>query len=142
MRWPTQPGRLEGVAKQARVLTEARNCEYVLLGWNAQGRLYYTEPCTDRNPQVWTYQPDQAGSPRPVTGAPTDLSQMTIPRGAILERVRAHSRRPAHTEPDVRRLEVRQSGLASPDGRWVAVVVQHIYGPEDVILLSPSPEGG
>jgi hypothetical protein len=142
MRWPTQPGRLEGVARQARVLTEARDCEYVLLGWSAQGGLYYTETCRDRNPQVWTYQPDQAASPRPVSVAPADLSQATIPRGAILEGVRAPDVRPAHAEPDVRRLKVRQSGLASPDGRWVAVVVRHIYGPEDVILLSPSPEGG
>jgi hypothetical protein len=35
----------------------------------------------------------------------------------------------------VRSLEVRVDGLASPGGRWVAVVVHHVYGPEDVIVL-------
>jgi hypothetical protein len=43
--------------------------------------------------------------------------------------------RPADAEPGVRGLKVRVDGLASPDGRWVAVVVRHVYGPEDVILV-------
>jgi hypothetical protein len=37
----------------------------------------------------------------------------------------------------VRNLKVRVDGLASPNGRWVAVAVavRHIYGPEDVLVL-------
>ena len=38
-------------------------------------------------------------------------------------------------EPGVRLILVREDGVASPDGRWVAVVVRHVYGPEDVIVL-------
>ena len=41
LRWPTQPGLLEGVAKRARITTEQRPCTYTLLGWSADASLYY-----------------------------------------------------------------------------------------------------
>jgi len=40
----------------------------------------------------------------------------------------------------VRKLTFCVDGLALPDGRWVAVVARHIYGPEDVIVLGRQME--
>ncbi len=98
--------------------------------------LYYEEACKDRAPEVWAYNPDQDSRPRQVGAVPVDLVQETIPRSWILERVWSPGVRPSDSEPGVRLIKVRENGVASPDGRWVAVVVRHIYGPEGIIVLS------
>ncbi|MFB0535431.1 MAG: hypothetical protein ACETWR_10655 [Anaerolineae bacterium] len=136
MRWPTQPGLLDGVIKRAQVSMEIRLCEYTALGWGAEGVLYYEEACKDRAPQVWAYNPDRDSRPRQVAIAPADLIQTTIPRSSVLEWVWSPGVRPADTEPEVRHIKVREHGVASPDNRWVAVVVRHIYGPEDLLVIS------
>jgi hypothetical protein len=30
----------------------------------------------------------------------------------------------------------QESGLAAPDGKWLALIARHIYGPEDVLVVS------
>lgn len=138
MRWPTRPSLLGGVAKRARTFAEGRSCEYALLGWNAEGHLYYREACEGQAARAWAYSPEGDEQPQQVTRAPADLMQSPVPRASLLEWVRAPGVDPAETE--VRHLLVRRDGLASPDGKWVALVVRHIYGPEDVIALSHPDE--
>lgn len=64
-----------------------------------------------------------------------------MPRREILDWVHVPQVRPADAEPSVRRLHVRVGGFASPEGRRVAVVVRHLYGPEDVLVLESEAEG-
>jgi len=136
MRWPTQPDLLDSMVKQWQAFWETRTCDYIVQGWSSEGVLYYEEACKDRAPQLWAYNPDQDSHPRQVDAAPVDLIQKTMPRSWILERVWSPGMRPSDAEPGVRLILVRKPGVASLDGRWVAVVVRHIYGPEDVIVLS------
>ncbi len=137
MRWPTQPDDLLGnVGKRSQAFWETRTCDYTVLGWDVEDVLYYEEACEDRAPQVWAYNPDQDGHPHQVDAVPVDLVQETIPRSWILERVWSPGVRPSDAEPGVRLIKVRENGVASPHGRWVAVVVRHVYGPEDIIVLS------
>lgn len=135
MRWPTKPDLLGSVVKRFQATLDIRPCDLAILGWNLDGELFYQESCQGGPFQVWAYDPDQDRRPRPVAAAPANLVQETLPRSAVLERVRVPSVRPTDAEPMVRNLEVRVDGLASPDGRWVAVVARHVYGPEDVIVL-------
>lgn len=135
MRWPTRPGLWANVVKSYQRFFEIRPCEYTVLGWSAEGALFYQEACRDNLPQIWAYDPDEGTEPRRVEAALIDLLQEAVPRSSILEWVRSPRVRPADAEPMVRNLKVRVDGLASPDGRWVAVVVRYIYGPEDVIVL-------
>ena len=135
MGWPTQPDLLGSVGKRSQAFWETRTCDYTGLGWSAEGVLYYEEACKDRAPEVWAYNPDQDSRPRQVGAVPVDLVQETIPRSWILERVWSPGVRPSDAEPGVRLIKVRENGVASPDGRWVAVVVRHIYGPEGIIVL-------
>lgn len=140
MHWPTRPGLLESVSERVQAFFEIRTCDYTILGWDGEGLLFYEEACRDRPSRIWTYNPGDRSRPRRVGAAPGELLQQAIPRSSILEMVRSPGVRPADAEPTVRILEVPVDGLASPDGRWVAVVVRHIYGPEDVIVLStPKP---
>ncbi|MGD8491241.1 MAG: hypothetical protein PVI68_19700 [Anaerolineae bacterium] len=140
--WPTQPaGAWAAITKSYQSFLETRTCEYTVLGWSVESTLYYQETCEDGDPQTWTYDPDSENEPRAVEASPLDLLQQVVPRHAILEWVRVPQVRPADAEPSVRGLGVRVDGLASPDGRRVAVVVRHIYGPEDVLVLESEADG-
>jgi len=139
MRWPTQPDLLGSMVKRSQAFWEIKPCDYIVQGWSAEGVLYYEEVCKDRAPQVWAYDPDQDSHPRQVDAAPVDLIQRTIPRSWIVERVWSPGVRPSDAEPGLRLIKVREDGVTSPDGRWVAVVVRHVYGPEDVIVLASLP---
>ncbi|MCL7453403.1 MAG: hypothetical protein M8467_10190 [Anaerolineae bacterium] len=142
MHWPTQPAEAwAAITKSYQSFVETRTCEYTVLGWSAKGTLYYQETCVDHNPQIWSYDPDSENEPRAVEASPPDLFQQAVPRRAILDWVRVPQVRPADAEPSVRRLGVRVDGLASPDGRRVAVVVRHLYGPEDVLVLESEADG-
>lgn len=46
--------------------------------------------------------------------------------------VRADRARP---ERSVRDIYLREGSLRSPDGQWIAIKSQHIYGPQDVVLI-------
>jgi hypothetical protein len=142
MHWPTRPaGAWAAITKSYQSSVETRTCEYTVFGWSAEGTLYYQETCQDSGPQVWSYNPDSENEPRAVEASPPDLFQQAVPRRAILDWVRVPQVRPADAEPSVRRLGVRVDGLASPSGRRVAVVVRHVYGPEDVLVLESEADG-
>ena len=133
MRWPTQPARLETVVKSAQAAAEIQPCQYTLLGWSPNGVLYYRERCR-WGAQAWAYDPVAEGRPRQVTETPSDLVQET--RGAWeLDGIQVPGV-PPEGQPHTRDVVVQGQGLASPDGRWVAVVVRHLYGPEDVVVLA------
>jgi hypothetical protein len=142
MHWPTQPaGAGAAITKSYQSFVETRTCEYTVLGWGSEGTLYYQETCEDGDPQTWSYAPGFESEPSAIEASPPDLFQQTVPRRAILDWVRAQRVRPADAEPSVRGLAVRVDGLASPDGRRVAVVVRYIYGPEDVLVLESEADG-
>jgi hypothetical protein len=136
MLWPTRPGLWASAVKGVQSWMEVRPCDYEILGWSGGGTLYYEEACQEAPPQVWAFDTGQDGRPNQVQAAPDDLVREMVPRRSILERVRVPFVYPAEEEPNVRFLHVRVDGLASPDSRWVAVVVRHVYGPEDVIVVS------
>jgi len=136
LRWPTQPGWLEGVVKRTQITTEHRPCTYTLLGWSTGPVLYYQAACGNAAIQTWAYNPNTPANAMPVTSAPAQLSVDTRSHSQVLELVRSPSIYPPEAEPSTRSISVRDNGLASPDGRWVALVSRHVYGPEDVIVVS------
>jgi hypothetical protein len=79
----------------------------------------------------------QTGSPASAGGsrACQPRSENHSPQ-SVLEMARSLSVRPPDAGPMMRNLKVRVDRLASPEGYWVAVVVRHIHGPEDVIVLA------
>lgn len=137
MRWPTQPDLRGSIVKGYQAaLDQGRTCAYSLLGWDGEGTLFYLEDCQDSDARLWSFDPEDSRGPYHVETVAANLVQETVARDSILEMVRSPLVRPREAEPNVRALEVRADGLASPDGRWVAAVVRHIYGPEDVIVLT------
>jgi hypothetical protein len=135
IRVPTQPGLLDGVTKRAQEGAEIRPCEYALLGWLAEGVLYYEAACGKDSPQIWSFAPDQSGDAQRIPSAPQGLIRRNSQTSA-LNWVRAAGVRSVSEELNARRVYVQDGSLASLDDRWVALVARHLYGPEDVVTVT------
>jgi hypothetical protein len=86
--------------------------------------------------RVWRYSPTQPGNHTQLSSSPTNLSASTIPENAVLEMVRAGGVKPEKYESVTRPILLRSRGVVSQDGRWTAVVTQHVYGTQDIIILT------
>jgi hypothetical protein len=133
MRLVTQPAFLEGVVKMSHVVSERRPCEYNLLGWSEDNRLHYRADCGDG--AFWRYDP-VSGLQERATAVPTGLNQTLVSEKDVLAVVRAGGVRPKEYEPTTRHVYVRGQGYVSADGQWTALITRHLYGPEDVVVLS------
>lgn len=134
---PTQPVLLmDSVARQAEAAVETRSCTYHLLGWGGDGAFYYQSACGDVR-SLWAAAPVAGSRPVRIAAAPAGLAGQAVSKDEALAAVRVPGVRPAGDEPSVRALMlVGGEALRSPDGRWLAVVSQHIYGPQDVLLIT------
>ncbi len=131
----TQPDLLDGVVKAAQGSSEIVPSTYEILGWSGDGVLYYREiVATTQTTRTWAYTPGATEGAQLVTAAEDLVPTAPAEQEALLERVRAQVW-PESAEPSTRALHIREDGLASPDGRWAAVVTKHIYGPQDVIVV-------
>jgi hypothetical protein len=45
---------------------------------------------------------------------------------------------PQETEAVTRSIVLASEGFMSADGKWVAFVSQHVYGPQDIVVISQS----
>lgn len=132
----TDPGFFGGIIKASQNLVEQTPCEYELLGWSTDNRLYYRAICGAET-QIWRYSPTtQPGSHTQVSTSPTNLSTSTISENTVLEMVRADDVKPEKYESVTRPILLESRGVVSPDGRWTAVVTRHVYGTQDVIILT------
>jgi hypothetical protein len=131
----TDPGLFGGIIKSSQNLLEQTPCEYKLLGWSTDNQLYYQATCGAKT-GIWRYSPTQPSNHTQVSDSPTNLRTTMIPESAVLEMVRAGGVRPEQYESIMRPIMLKSGGDVSPDGRWIAVVTQHIYGTQDVIVLT------
>ena len=137
----TQPSNpIESFVKVAYMFSEEVPCEYDLLGWNSENQLYYSSQCGAEE-QIWLVDPNQPNNAMPTTPLPNDLPQKAKKkeqeafRQEAFEMVRADGVRPERAERSARQIYLREASLRSPDGLWIAIKSQHIYGPQDVVLL-------
>ena len=137
-----KPGLLEGVVKRCQVMAEVRGCVYEPLGWADARTLvyrkwckgYYTEegwePLAPQLPQA--YHLDTNGV-SPFDGDLDALSDKTCAPSVCVS--------PALAErtyfPPLYYLPGHFGDpLVSPDGCWVAFTARHVYGPEDLLVIS------
>lgn len=85
----------------------------------------------------------QNDSPEQIDELPQNLYVDTLLLESLREKIRMRdwndfdSGNWLPNEKDYRHFAVRQDGLVAPDGKTIALVTRHIYGPEDVIILLP-----
>ena len=131
----TDPGFFGGIVKASQNLVEHTPCDYQLIGWSADNQLYYEAMCRTRA-QVWRYSPTQPSRHTQISSRPKELGGYEMPKERLLGMVRADGVRPREYESVTRPILLGSSGLVSPDGHWVALVTQHVYGTQDVIVLT------
>ncbi len=124
------------VRRQSESWWEIRRCEYELIGWDEDETLFYREQCDELPEQLWAYNPNRRTSPEPVEALPETLYPQVSDPNAI-DYVWADAYPPS-AEESVRAISFPRPWVISPTGRWVAAVARHVYGPEDVIIVSTS----
>jgi hypothetical protein len=140
-----KPGLLEGVVKQCKMGAEVRRCVYEPLGWADAQTLVYRKWCgghyTERGWQPGAPQPPQAyhldtDGVSPFDGDMNALSDETCAPGVCISPLLVEKKYfpPLHYLPGH-----FKDPVVSPDGRWVAFTARHtrhIYGPEDLLVIS------
>ena len=139
MQLVTEPGLLGGIVKASQNLTEQTPCNYELLGWSQNSQLYYRAVCNNES-QIWQYSPMHSRQIQ-VSNAPSNLSAVAVSEDTVISMVRADGIKPQTAEAGIRPLLLKSKGVMSPDKEWTAIVTQHIYGPQDIIVLSEQGSG-
>ncbi len=135
-----EPGLLVRVVKSCQAAAEVRGCQYEPLGWADAQTLVYRQWCGGY------YDADGWHSGSPVAPQAYRLDTDTIvPFEGDVDRLSREScSRSTCVNPGL--AEVYPGGgyfpgqyetvLVSPDRRWVAFTARHVYGPEDLLVIS------
>jgi hypothetical protein len=141
LRLVDEPGLLEGVVKSCQAAAEVRVCQYEPLGWADEQTLVYRQWCGGRYEMgVW-----HPGAPQPPQAYHLDTDEVS-PFDGDLDALTHETCAPSVCVlPALAKREPFEQGyypgqyedaLFSPDGRWVAFTTKHIYGPEDLLVIS------
>ena len=134
---PTAPSFFMRGLKNAQAVAEVTPCQYRLLGWQ-QETLFYQSECKNEKVRTWQFSPEAMQQPiEYFDSSPQDLYGETLSHEATLAQVVADNIYPLEAEYAVRSLYVPKSGLLSPSGKWLALISQHLYSTQDVILVTP-----
>ena len=133
----TDPGYWGSPVKAAQSFLEMQPCTYELHGWDENNRLFYTADC-EGSETIWRYDPARDRQ-QSITTISADLHTQQANRELVLSVVRADGVRPARHEPYTRPLLLAEAGPVSADGRYTAVITQHVYAVYDVIVLEQQP---
>jgi len=142
LRLVEQPGLIEGAVRSCRAAAEISGCQYEPLGWTDAQTLVYRKWCGGHYDETGVWYP---GSP----GAPLLYNVRTGKSGvSLVDRAPSHETcdpavcvSPALAGgeyfPPLHYLPGHfKDAVISPDGRWVAFTAEHIYGPEDLLVIS------
>ena len=142
LRLVERPGLIEGTVKSCQAAAEISSCQYEPLGWADAQTLVYRRWCGSHYDQTGGWHPGVSQSPwayhldtdevLPFDGDVDALSQETCATSKCVL--------PALAErgPFEQGYHPGEYGDAfvSSDGHWVAFTAEHIYGPEDLLVIS------
>lgn len=127
--------------KNAATILEWNPCNYHLLGWQEE-TLFYQENCWNGMEKIWKFTADRSQTAEQYTGTlPTDL-QATLLSGSDVSAVvnwfqpQALKTNSEFSDIAILGLALRNGIMLSPNHRLAVVAQQHVYGPEDVLVLS------
>ncbi len=141
LRLVDEPGLLEGVVKSCQAAAEVRECQYEPLGWADAQTLVYRQWCGGRY-EMGVWHPGDSQPPQAYHLDTDEVSPFDGDLDALTHETCAPS---VCVLPALAKREPFEQGyypgqyedaLFSPDGRWVAFTTKHIYGPEDLLVIS------
>lgn len=136
-----KPGLLEGAVKRCQAAAEVRDCVYEPTGWADAETLVYRKWCGGYHTEEG-WQPGVPGTVMlyDVEAGQTGLSLIdqapshaTCNPGVCVTPLLAEKEyfAPLHYLPGY-----FEDPVVSPDGRWIAFTARHVYGPEDLFVMS------
>ena len=144
MRIVNQPGLLEGAVRSCQAHAEVYTEVYIPVGWADEHTLVYRVHTCDPGPlrlacghfsnwasgdaPLWAYDVE-TGRRAPYTADEGSLTQDTCGFHACIKPR-------LDTEWFFSGRSGSSDGLVSPDGRWIAFTARHVYGPEDLLIIS------
>lgn len=110
-------------------------CKYLILGWDDDNRLYYDSEC-NRKLSRFVYDP-QLNNTETAKNTPELLFKESVPSDLLLDSVGfLHPITPASAAVNALPLYLLEdSGVYSPDGKYVAFIQQAIYSEYDVTII-------
>lgn len=133
MKLVTQPILWEKLTRTAQIIAEQQPCEYEVLGWQ-DNWLYFQSNCNGTI-RFWRFDSNQNVKPQVVDVIPRDIVSITLPHNEVLTMVQVKDFRPRKDEESIRAILLVGDGLINPDSDWIAIISQHIYGPQDIVLV-------
>ena len=144
LRLVDRPGLLAGAVKSCQAAAEVRGCQYEPLGWVDAQTLVYRQWCGGYY-DVDGWHPGSPGAPQayrldtdtvtPFEGDVDTLSREPCPRSTCVNPGLAEVYPGGGYFPGQ-----YETVLISPDGRWVAFTAEHVYGPEDLLVISQNTD--
>lgn len=141
MRLVDRPGLLAGVVKSCQAAAEVGGCQYEPLGWADAQTLVYRQWCGGHyDMNDW-----HPGSPQPPQAYHLDTDGVSPFDGDLSALWRETCRPTQCVSPALGEKQLfplgylpgqYQDAFRSPDGRWVAFTAEHVYGPEDLLVIS------
>jgi hypothetical protein len=135
LRIVNQPGFLEGAVRTCQTLAEVQNETYVPRGWADEHTLLYQQyrcgpqglkwDCGDETP--WVYDVETGQAALSLADEPPLFQDTCDPQTCVKPRLATEWLFSGHQSPQA---------YISPDGRWIAFTARHVYGPEDLLIVS------
>lgn len=113
-------------------------CTYELLGWKNH-TLFYSANCAGGETQTWRYDAESSFKPvRYIESLPDGLQKQQVSPDKVSKFVSTKDIYPREVEPTVRMLYLPSSGMTSSSEKFIALIPQHLYSIEDVIVFEYS----
>ncbi|MBL7063114.1 MAG: hypothetical protein ISS49_02750 [Anaerolineae bacterium] len=138
-----QPGLLAGVVRSCQAAAEVRgDCQYEPLGWADAQTLVYRIRCGGHYDKTGAWHP---GAPQPPQAYHLDTDEVSPydrDVDALSQEICATSKCVLPALAARKQFEqgyypgAYGDAFISPDDRWVAFTAEHIYGPEDLLVIS------
>jgi hypothetical protein len=137
-----EPGLLAGTVRSCQAAAEVPGCQYEPLGWADAQTLVYRQWCGGHYSAMGVWHP---GDPQLPQVYHLDTDEVLPFDGDLDVLSRETCLWSACALPALARREPFEQGyhpgqyedaLISPGGRWVAFTARHVYGPEDLFVIS------
>ena len=135
MRLVDQPGFLNGAVRSCQISAELQNEVYVPVGWAAEHMLVYRRyscgpqafkwDCGDET--TWAYDVQTGHTTLHSANEAALTGHFCAPQICVKPYLSTKSFFSGRRSPEA---------LVSTDGRWIAFTARHVYGPEDLLVIS------
>lgn len=131
----TEPIFLLRGLRNSQALSKQELCHYELLGWK-NSTLFYRSRCPDGETQTWKYDADSSYKSIRYNGSlPVDLITEQVSPNKFSKSISLYNVYPREAQSSLYLIFLSEPSLTSSNRKFIALISQHIYSIEDVIVF-------